>query len=95
MPETHIVSYDIRHPKRLRRVAKTCQDFGCRRQLSVFLCRISPVDLIRLKDRLNEIIDRKNDQILFIRLCQSCGDGIESLGQPTLRHDVTDVCLVI
>ena len=32
--ETHVVAYDIRDPKRLRRVAKTCLDFGCRRQLS-------------------------------------------------------------
>ena len=39
--ETYIVTYDIRNPKRLRRVAKTCEDFGCRRQLSIFLCRIS------------------------------------------------------
>ena len=29
--ETHIVTYDIRHPKRLRRVAKACEDFGYRR----------------------------------------------------------------
>ena len=29
--ETHLVTYDIRHPKRLRRVAKACEDFGYRR----------------------------------------------------------------
>ena len=55
--ETHVVAYDIRDPKRLRRVAKTCEDFGCRRQLSIFLCRISAVDLVRLKARLEDIID--------------------------------------
>jgi CRISPR-associated protein Cas2 len=47
--ETHVVAYDIRDPRRLRRVAKTCLDFGCRRQLSVFLCRITATDLVRLQ----------------------------------------------
>lgn len=92
--ETHVVAYDIRHPKRLRRVAKTCEDFGCRRQLSVFLCRISPTDLIRLKSRLGEIIEPKEDQVIFIRLCGSCAAEIEALGVPTPAHDVQDVVIV-
>ena len=92
--ETHIVAYDIRHPKRLRRVAKTCQDFGCRRQLSIFLCRISPLDVVRLKARLEEIIDSKQDQVIFIRLCANCTVEIEALGLPTQAHDVQDVVIV-
>ena len=39
--ESWIVSYDISDPKRLRRVATACEDFGVRKQLSVFLCRVS------------------------------------------------------
>ena len=92
--ETHIVTYDIRHPKRLRRVAKACEDFGCRRQLSVFLCRISPTDLVRLKARLEDIIEPKEDQVLFIRLCSACAVDIEALGVPTPAHDARDVVIV-
>ena len=92
--ETHIVTYDIRHPKRLRRVAKTCEDFGCRRQLSVFLCRISPTDLVRLKARLEEIIEPKEDQVLFIRLCGGCAVDIEALGVLTPAHDAQGVVIV-
>ena len=92
--ETHVVAYDIRNPRRLRRVAKTCQDFGCRRQLSVFLCRISATDLVRLKARLEDIIDPKEDQVLFIRLCAACAVEIEALGLPTLAHDALDVVIV-
>jgi len=44
--DTHVVAYDIRDPKQLRRVAKTCLDFGCRRQLSVFLYRITATGLV-------------------------------------------------
>ena len=92
--ETHIVTYDIRHPKRLRRVAKACEDFGCRRQLSVFLYRISAVDLVRLKARLEEIIDLKEDQMIFIRLCAMCAAEIEALGVPMPAYDSQDVVIV-
>ena len=92
--ETHIVAYDIRHPKRLRRVAKTCQDFGCRRQLSIFLCRISALDLVRLKARLEGIIDPMEDQVIFIRLCAACAVEVETLGLPTPAHDAHDVVIV-
>jgi CRISPR-associated protein Cas2 len=92
--ETHLASYDIRHPKRLRRVATVCEDFGCRRQLSVFLCRISATELVRLKARLEEIIDPRQDQVIFIRLCAMCADEIEALGVPTPAYDSQDVVIV-
>jgi CRISPR-associated protein Cas2 len=85
---TQVVGYDIRDPKRLRRVARTCLDFGCRRQLSVFLCRITATDVVRLKARLEDIIEPREDQILFIRLCGMCATEIEALGIPTPAHDV-------
>ncbi len=34
--DSYIVAYDICAPKRLRKVAQTCEDFGFRRQYSVF-----------------------------------------------------------
>ena len=32
---SYLVCYDISNPKRLRKVAKICEDFGYRRHLSV------------------------------------------------------------
>jgi CRISPR-associated protein Cas2 len=32
--ETWLVAYDIADPKRLRRVARACEDFGLRKQFS-------------------------------------------------------------
>ena len=32
--DTYLVAYDIANPKRLRKMAKTCEDFGLRRQFS-------------------------------------------------------------
>jgi CRISPR-associated protein Cas2 len=44
----HLILYDIADAKRLRRVARVCEDFGVRLQDSVFECDISPVQLQRL-----------------------------------------------
>jgi CRISPR-associated protein Cas2 len=92
--DTHLVAYDIANPKRLRKVARTCEDFGLRRQFSVFLCRLTAADLVRLKSRLYDIINLDQDQVLFIPLCTRCADQIEALGRPIERHDARDVVIV-
>jgi len=92
--DTYLVAYDICDPKRLHKVAKTCEDFGFRRQYSVFLCRLSAADLVRLKSRLYDIIDLNEDQVLFIPLCHRCAEGIEALGRPVEKHDARDVVIV-
>jgi CRISPR-associated protein Cas2 len=92
--DTYLVAYDICHPKRLRKVARTCEDFGFRRQYSVFLCRLTSRDLVRLKSRLYEIIDLKDDQVLFVPVCDRDAERIESLGRAVERFDTRDVVIV-
>jgi len=92
--QSWIVSYDISDPKRLRRVATACEDFGVRKQYSVFLCRLSPTDFVRLRSRLYELIDLHADQVLFIPLCQRCVGAIEAMGRPTEAVDARDVVIV-
>jgi CRISPR-associated protein Cas2 len=67
--DSYLVCYDISDPKRLRRVARSCEDYGYRKQLSVFLCRLSATDFVRLRSRLYDIIKLDADQVLFIPLC--------------------------
>jgi CRISPR-associated protein Cas2 len=92
--DSWIVSYDISDPKRLRKVAITCEDFGLRKQYSVFLCRLSATDLVRLRSRLYDLIDLAEDQVLFIPLCPKCVNQIEALGRPTEAVDARDVVIV-
>ena len=93
--DTYLVAYDICEAKRLRRVARTCEDFGFRRQYSVFLCRLTAHDLVRLKSRLYDVINLEEDQVLFIPLCDRCAEGIEALGRPVEKHDAKDVVVVV
>ncbi len=92
--ETYLVAYDICDPRRLRKVARACEDFGLRRQFSVFFCRLTAADLVRLKSRLYDVINLDQDQVLFIPLCARCVVQIEALGRPIEPHDARDVVIV-
>lgn len=93
--DSYLVCYDISDPKRLRKVARCCEDFGYRKQFSVFLCRISATDYVRLRSRLYDVIDLNEDQVLFIPLTESGLQRIEALGRPTDAHDKNDVVIVV
>ena len=92
---SYLVCYDISNPKRLRKVAKICEDFGYRRQLSVFLVRVSATEFVRLRTRLYEAVNLDEDQVLFLPLCGKCSGGIEALGRPTDPAESKDVVLVV
>jgi CRISPR-associated protein Cas2 len=92
--DTYLVAYDICNPKRLRKVATACEDFGIRRQYSVFICRWVAADLIRLKSRLYDIIDLDRDQVLFIPFCVRYAADIEVLGRAVEPHDARDIMIV-
>jgi len=82
-----IVTYDISHPKRLRKVFKTLKGFGDHLQLSVFRCDIDESQKIRLESRLRGIIELGEDQVIFVDLGPSEGrrHSIEALGRPVLE----------
>ena len=83
-----------RPEKRLSKVATACEDYGVRKQLSVFLCRLSATDFVRLRSRLYVLIHRDKDQVLFIPVCGRCAGQIEALGRPTEAADAKDVVIV-
>lgn len=93
--DSYIVAYDISNPKRLRKVATACEDYGVRKQLSIFFCRLSTTDFVRLRSRLYDLINLQEDQVLFIPLCGKCVQQIEAIGRPTDAHDARDVVVVI
>jgi len=92
--DTYLVGYDIADPKRLRKIARICEDFGLRKQFSVFFCRLSATDLVRLRSRLYDVVDQDQDQVMFVPLCQRCADGIETIGRPMEPHDARDAVIV-
>ncbi len=71
----HLVSYDVRDPKRLRRVAKKLEAYGTRIQLSVFRCRLDREALEKLHWELNQLMAEEDD-LLVIPLCDSCAGKV-------------------
>ncbi len=93
--DSYIVAYDIADPKRLRKVATACEDFGVRKQYSVFLCRLSATDFVRLRTRLYDLLNLERDQVFFIPLCGKCVQNIDTLGRPTEPAEARDVVVVV
>ena len=67
----HLVTYDVRDPKRLRRVAKLLEGYGTRIQFSVFRCRLDRLTLEKLHWQLNQEL-KEEDNLLVIPLCDGC-----------------------
>ncbi|RKN03116.1 CRISPR-associated endonuclease Cas2 [Streptomyces radicis] len=63
-----LVTYDVRHPKRLRAVHKTMKAFGDPLQYSVFLCDLSEIERIRMIEQLSGRMNQAVDSIVIIDL---------------------------
>lgn len=96
MRTTYIVTYDVRNDKRLRKTFKICKAYGTHLQLSVFECDLNETDYVKLKYELNEVINSKEDQVLFIELGPTASRGgrvIEALGTAYSKMDAS--CYVV
>ena len=96
MRTTYLVCYDISNDKRLRKVFKTCRNYGDHLQYSVFECDLNETELRKLQHELTEIIHHLEDQVLFVGLGPAEGRGdrvIYSLGLPYMKLDAP--CYVV
>jgi len=80
-----LVTYDVRTSeaggtRRLRRVAKACQDFGQRVQYSVFEIEVDPAQWTLLRARLEAIIDQKTDSLRYYFLGANWRRRVEHVG---------------
>lgn len=80
-----VVTYDVQitsknGTKRLRKVAKICQNYGQRVQNSVFECIVDTTQYTKLKMELEEVIDREKDSLRFYRLGNNYKTKVEHIG---------------
>lgn len=80
-----LITYDINTEtlagqKRLRKVARACQDYGQRVQNSVFECLLDSAQLTQLKHRLTELIDVEKDSLRFYQLGDKWSNRVEHVG---------------
>ena len=65
-----VIAYDVctiekAGQRRLRRVAQACEDYGVRVQKSVFECRVGDKEWARLRQRLLDEFNPKEDSLRF------------------------------
>lgn len=84
----YLLAYDIRQPKRLRRVHRIATEFGYPLQYSLFVCDLTSPELIRMKAALCAAANLKTDSIAIFDLGRPDGravDCVEFLGhRPSL-----------
>lgn len=80
-----LVAYDVQTEsktgrRRLRRVAKMCQNYGQRVQFSVFECMVDPAQWVALRSALVAEIDLEKDSLRFYFLGANWRKRVEHVG---------------
>ena len=88
-----LVTYDVKTDtpegrRRLRAVARVCEDWGQRVQYSVFECDLDPAQWTALRARLIGLIDPAQDSLRFYMLGREWRRRVEHVGaKPSLDMD--------
>ena len=80
-----LVTYDVRTDsdggqKRLRRVAKVCENYGQRVQNSVFECLVDPARWTSLRQQLLDEVEVAEDSLRFYFLGKNWRRKVEHVG---------------
>jgi CRISPR-associated protein Cas2 len=80
-----LITYDVATStqggsKRLRKVAKKCQDYGQRVQHSVFECVVDATQFVQLKKELVDLIDQEVDSLRIYKMGKNYKHKVEHIG---------------
>ena len=80
-----LITYDVNTEnaagrRRLRQIAKACQDYGQRVQNSVFECLLDASQCAQLQHKLRSLMDEKKDSLRFYYLGNRYQTKIEHFG---------------
>lgn len=92
-----VITYDVSTEtaagqKRLRRVARECQNYGQRVQNSVFECHLDSAELRTVEAVLEKIIDKEKDSLRFYVIGSAYEGKVKHIGaRPSI--DVIDTLI--
>lgn len=93
-----LITYDVETvtsggARRLRRVAKECQNYGQRVQNSVFECVLTEAQFAVLRNNILSIIDDEKDSVRYYFLGNNWNNRVEYIGRKT-SFDVTSELII-
>jgi CRISPR-associated protein Cas2 len=94
-----LITYDVsvltrQGRRRLRKIAKTCLDYGLRVQNSVFECEVEPADWVALKTTLLDLYDPNEDSLRFYQLGSKGRQKIEHYGTKAVPDALRDALIL-
>jgi CRISPR-associated protein Cas2 len=76
-----VISYDVQDDRRRTKIHKALKSYGTWVQYSVFECELEKKDYLRLRNRLDHLIDKEEgDSVRFYFLCEACAGQVERIG---------------
>ena len=70
-----LVAYDVRDPKRYRKVFKIVRSTGYSVQYSLFRCRLDAREVEKLRWKLSQVM-APEDRLLIVDLCPTCASHV-------------------
>ena len=94
-----LVSYDVSTVtaagrRRLRRIAKACENWGIRVQNSVFECHVDWTQWVTLKADLESICDPEMDSLRYYNLGNGYKEKVEHYGAKPTVDPMADTLVI-
>jgi CRISPR-associated protein Cas2 len=86
----YLLAYDIRQPRRLRRIHKVAKGYGDPLQYSVFVCDLTRVELLNLKGELLLEMNVREDSVSIFDLGPPNGRGLRCIEFLGTRRPLPD-----
>lgn len=88
----YVVAYDLQDDRSRNKVAKLLGRYGVRVNFSVFECLFTERQLQSLLERMEKLMDKRTDRIIFYPICLNCYTGI--IRQPIWKVKAAQVDIV-
>jgi CRISPR-associated protein Cas2 len=76
----YVIAYDIPSDKRRTKVHKALCGFGDWTQYSLFECFLDARELVKLRARLDALLNPQEDSVRIYPLCGACQGSVETIG---------------
>jgi CRISPR-associated protein Cas2 len=75
-----LVAYDVEDDKRRTAIHKALLNFGVWTQYSLFECDLDERQLVRMRHKVESLMDKGKDSVIIYYLCPGCGRRLERMG---------------
>jgi len=83
----YLIAYDIPNDRRRTRLHNTLCGFGTWTQFSLFECFLDDKQLILLQNKIEKLINPKEDNIRIYHICHTCQGKTETIGSTPPAED--------